>query len=350
MIKNIKVDYFKCFENENLEMRPFTILTGTNSSGKSSLIQSILISGNHGSGSDMLDYIEAMGIFDDLKNRYINPKEYQIEIKFTDESTHILKASKEGTEIGETASEYLAYPSNLVYLNSNRISINEINSTNNTFRQDRYFGIDGKYIANYYEKHKEESIAEYLLTYRDEGIMIAATLEAQTNYWLKEITEQSYQFRTIKPTSTIIQALYKLDGLEIKPNNIGAGISYIATIIIAALSAKQGNILIIENPEIHLHPKSQAMMGKFLSFIASRGIQVIVETHNDHFINKVRYQVFRKELASSDVIIHYKEAKSPFEQIEITESGKFSNKNSENCFPQGFYDATLSELFAINRG
>lgn len=346
MIKNIKVDYFKCFENENLEFRPLTVLTGTNSSGKSSLIQSILLSGNNGSGSDMLDYVEAMGIFDDLKNRYVNPKEYKIEITFTDKSTQIFKGSKEFTGFETTANKYLAYPSNLVYLNSNRISINEINSTNNTFNQDRYFGIDGRYIANYYEKNKEETIEEYLI----KDTLIAKTLEIQVNYWLNMITEQPYEFRTTKPSSTIIQASYKLDGLEFKPNNIGAGISYVATIVIAALSAKKSNILIIENPEIHLHPKSQAMMGKFLSFIASKGIQVIVETHNDHFINKIRYQVYKKELLSSDVIIHYKETKTPFEQIEITPQGKFSNKNGENSFPQGFYDATLSEIFAINRG
>ncbi|MDX9744308.1 MAG: AAA family ATPase, partial [Arcobacteraceae bacterium] len=141
MIKNIKVNYFKCFEKEELEFRPFTILTGTNSSGKSSLIQAILLSGNHGSGSDMLNYIDSLGNFDDLKNRYTNPKEYSIEIMFTDKSTQIFKGSKDFTGFDADASRHLAYPSNLVYLNSNRISINEINNTNNTFNQDRYFGI-----------------------------------------------------------------------------------------------------------------------------------------------------------------------------------------------------------------
>jgi len=345
MIKNIKVDNFKCFESENLEIRPLTILTGTNSSGKSSLIQSILLTGNRGSSSDLPNYIEGLGEFDDLKNRYTNPKEFKIEITFTDDSTQALSASKEQFKFQKGPTKYLVYPSNLVYLNSNRISINEINNTNNTFKT-RYFGIDGRYIANYYEKNKIKPIESYLVA----NVLVPETLDAQVNYWLEIITEQSYEFSTSRPTNTLVLASYKLDGLDFKPNNIGTGISYVVAIVIAALSSVKDNILIIENPEIHLHPRSQAMMGKFLSFIASKGIQVIIETHNDHIINKIRYQVFKKELSSNDVIIHYKEVKSPFEQIEITENGKFNNKDGENSFPQGFYDATLSEIFAINRG
>jgi len=148
-----------------------------------------------------------------------------------------------------------------------------------------------EFVANYYEKHKEEPIEEYLI--KDDSI--AKTLEAQVNFWLNKITSHSYELQTKKVSSTIVTASYKIDGLEFKPSNIGVGVSYIASILIACLSACKDTILIIENPEIHLHPRSQAMIGKFFAFIASRGMQIIVETHNDHFINKIRYEVYKDQ-------------------------------------------------------
>lgn len=342
MITNIELENFKCFEKENLPIKPLTILTGTHSSGKSSLIQAILISGNHSSGSDILDYINSLGDFDDLKNKYINPREFTITISFDDNTSDVITAQKNMAV--SLPSNKLSYPSKITYLNSNRITINEINTTNNTFNEERYFAIDGKYIANYYEKNKEEPINEYLI----QDITIAKTLEAQVNYWLKKITSLEYQLQTNKPTSTIIKAFYKIDGLEFKPNNIGAGISYVATILIACLSASKGKI-IIENPEIHLHPKSQAMIGEFLAFVASQGVQLIIETHNDHLINKIRYEVYKKHLKSVDVIIHYKASKINFEQIYIKQDGFFKNEEGENSFPTGFYDATIKEIFEINK-
>ena len=343
MITKIEIENFKCFEKEAIEIKPLTILTGTNSSGKSSLIQAILVCGNHSTGSDMLDYVGSLGDFDDLKNRYVNPRKYSITITYDDGISDAITAQK-GVALS-FPSEDISYPSKLTYLNSNRITINEINITNNTFNQERYFGIDGKFVANYYEKHKEEPIAEYLIADKNG----ARTLEAQVNYWLNIIITHQYELQTKKVSSTMITASYKIDGLEFKPSNIGAGISYIATILIACLSASRENIIIIENPEIHLHPRSQAMMGKFLSFIASRGVQLIVETHNDHLINKIRYEVYKGTLKSEDIIIHYKTSKTNFEQIHIKQNGFFQNKEGENSFPSGFYDATIKEIFEINK-
>ncbi len=343
MISNIQIKDFKCFENEEIELKPLTLLTGTNSSGKSSLIQALLLCANIEAGSDMLEYINSLGDFDELKNRYTNPREYQIKINFDDNLEHTTKSSKDFYPQPQSLS--LSYPSKITYLNANRNTISETSGVSNTFNQNRYFGIDGRYISDYFEKNKATPIEEYLI--QDNNI--SKTLESQVNYWLSKITQHDYQFQTTKLTSTLVQSSFKMDGLEFKPNNIGAGIGYIATILISCLSATKENIIIIENPEIHLHPRSQAKMGEFLAFIASKGIQLIVETHNDHLINKIRYEIFKTKLKSEDFIIHYKTSKTNFEQIFVDEKGFFVNKYGENGFPSGFYDATLQEIFEINK-
>lgn len=76
-----------------------------------------------------------------------------------------------------------------------------------------------------------------------------------------------------------------------RPMNVGFGLTQILPIIISCLTAQQGIFLIIENPEVHLHPKGQAMMGEFLAEVANNGVQIIIESHSDHVLNGIRRAV-----------------------------------------------------------
>jgi predicted ATPase len=147
-----------------------------------------------------------------------------------------------------------------------------------------------------------------------------------------------------------VKVTFTSDGLEnLSPFNLGAGNSYLAKILIMGLSCKKGHILIIENPEIHLHPKAQAKLADFFVLLENMGIQVIVETHSEHFINKLRYNVYKKKLKSDDIVIYYKPSiQGDFEKISINSNGHFiDDEKSEIVFPSGFFDSTLSELLEI---
>ena len=231
----------------------------------------------------------------------------------------------------------------MFYLNADRVQPQKENPFIQDIK-DKVFGIMGQYVPSYYELHKSEVIEEDLI--RDNS---SYTLETQVNYWLKRITGiDGIDFNTEKISSTSVKSFFNHKGFEFSPENIGTGISYLVSILVVCLSAKKGNIIIIENPEIHLHPKAQAGIGEFLSFIASKDIQLIVETHNDHIINKICYEGYKQHIKNEDIVIHYKKDQfTPFEKIEIRE-GQFWNEQNENRFPVGFFDATLKELFEIN--
>jgi len=133
------------------------------------------------------------------------------------------------------------------------------------------------------------------------------------------------------------------------PENMGTGLSYLFTILTICLSAKKGNIIIIENPEIHLHPKSQAKLGEFFAFIASNGIQLIIETHNDHIINKISYEIYKNNISKDDVVIHYFSIPYKKTTIYINTKGHFIDEQGKPTqFPEGFFDATLKEVFEMN--
>ena len=89
------------------------------------------------------------------------------------------------------------------------------------------------------------------------------------------------------------------------PIHTGFGLTQSLPIVVAALSAAKGGLILVENPEIHLHPSGQALMGHFLAQVARAGIQVIVETHSDHVLNGVRRAVKEKDLYSDQVAIHF---------------------------------------------
>ncbi len=331
MIRSININGFKCFDDETVELRDLTILTGVNSSGKSSLIQAIMLAVFHQKNPA---YLESFGNFNDIKNRYTNPLAIEIIIN------NNTKVFIDKTDIKyENVNQF-----NIKYLNASRVGVSSINEYQ-SYNNYQQFNMFGAYSAGFYEKNKSELILDKL----QKKEAYSLTFDGQVNYWLSYISDLDIQFDT-QEIGNKAHAYYKIEKVQesIKPENVGTGLNYLLIIIINCLLVKERDIVIIENPEIHLHPLAQKRVGEFLAFVASAGIQVIVETHNDHIINSICYQQYKKTLKEEQVIIQYKKSSSnPFEKIEI-KNGQFVNTQGENRFPEGFFDATLQELFEIN--
>ena len=69
--------------------------------------------------------------------------------------------------------------------------------------------------------------------------------------------------------------------------DVGFGISQVLPILVEGLTMHQGSMLILEQPEIHLHPKMQMDIADFLIMLAQQGKHLIIETHSDHIINRI---------------------------------------------------------------
>lgn len=125
--------------------------------------------------------------------------------------------------------------------------------------------------------------------------------------------------------------------ISVRHKNIGTGVTYIAEVIISAFSCKAGDILIIENPEIHLHPSAQSKFVDFLTFIASCGVQIIVETHSDHIYNGIRKDIHQDLIDAEDVRIYFfKQNENGCSEpilIPINETGK-ATVNANGLFDQ----------------
>lgn len=150
-----------------------------------------------------------------------------------------------------------------------------------------------------------------------------------------EVAPPSLQFRSGSITS---DWLY--------PPHYGFGVTYALPILLAGLASEAGDVLIVDSPEAHLHPAAQTQMARFLSMLAAAGRQVIVETHSDHIIDGFRLAVatrewkehFPPELCTILFFQRAQETASKVSKIHIHPDGALSE------WPQGFFDQMTVNL------
>ena len=127
---------------------------------------------------------------------------------------------------------------------------------------------------------------------------------------------------------------------------MGFGFSYALPIVVAGLLVPVGGLLVVENPEAHLHPAGQSRLGRFLGRVAGSGAQVVVETHSDHVVNGIRLAVVDDEaVAPTDVVLHFFGEGDGGEPttIELTGNGGLTE------WPAGFFDQIEQDLGRLAR-
>src|SRR5690606_11798253 len=130
-------------------------------------------------------------------------------------------------------------------------------------------------------------------------------LKGQIEAWLSEVTPGTRIHTTQHTGMDLVNLEYSFIGRPFRSTNVGFGITYTLPVLLAILSASPGDLLVIENPEAHLHPKGQRKLGELIAFAASEGVQIIVESHSDHLLNGIRIAVHSKRANPSDIKIHF---------------------------------------------
>lgn len=327
MIEKIKIENFKCFQKIEMDFKKLNVLTGENSSGKSSIIQAILflLQSIESDKDSVLNgcYVK-LGNYNDVKNIFTREK-LNIEA--------VIGGRSLGLERGEKEKKF----HDIIYLSANRIGVK--NEYERNEEELERIGIFGEYAFDYLSRYKMENMREPDFM-KEENV--GRNLGNQVDYWLKYFSGYTVKAEGIEGTSVIRVSYQNEESTkEIRTIHVGTGVSYLATIIIAALSCTKESLLIIENPEIHLHPRAQSKFTEFFTFLASRGLQVIIETHSDHIINGIRKEIKRKKIDREDVAIFFmcreEEGVIP-EEIEINKNGVILNPK------EGFFDQFDDDL------
>lgn len=131
--------------------------------------------------------------------------------------------------------------------------------------------------------------------------------------------------------------------VKIRATHVGFGLAYSLPIIVAGLSLRRGGIILIENPEAHLHPFGQSRMGAFLAALATTGRQIFIETHSDHVVNGIRLALKKGIIAANDVTFNYFQSTPDGSTATITQIN--ANDDGELAdWPLGFFDQIEHDL------
>lgn len=357
MLRKIVIESIKSIDEEELTFGNLNLLVGMNSAGKSTVIQTILfaIQCISNSYSDPLNgSLISWGDFSEVKNYNKHTREFSVNLTSDMGEVKIIarQDGDDGTEIiiekssEEVLDDFNYHNRKINYLSSKRIGGQDLYNKN--YDNSHMFGINGEFSVHYYDLHKGELIADELRVESVNGY----TLEAQLNHWLKSILNTEIRTESIPGTDKVkLSYIHGGNGGAprlVRPKNIGAGLSYVISILIAALSAKPGDLIIVENPEIQLHPKAQSRIIEFITHISDSGVQFIIESHSDHIFNGVRKSIKNNSINKENVEVYFfgmdQEYNSLISNIEFNGHGAIIN-HKKGLFDQ--FDDDLDELLGL---
>ena len=364
---NLSIEGYKCFKTQTtFAFNNITLLTGANSAGKSSVIQSLLLMKKISQGSiseltpcfdlDLNDsnYALDLGKYEDIKNKsdddyedFLNADSTEISFILDGGMAKIepadsiaaekyVKAYSDEKSI-ESLKKYLN--NGFVYLNAERMAPHYV--YNNTDNAD-YCDCHGTNTGNVIQKHENDNCSIKRAYSNSDKNKWSIELDKWINYIFPGVAvrvvpsgEDYYQVRVHGNAAT----------------NAGFGITYALPILVSGLTIPEGGILLVENPEAHLHAKAQSNMGYFLARIAAAGVRIIIETHSEHIVNGIRRMIIegKTEMSHEDMTIYFFQdinEKKDIKEITMDEIGNLSE------FPVGFFDQVsqdMSELMELDR-
>jgi predicted ATPase len=122
--------------------------------------------------------------------------------------------------------------------------------------------------------------------------------------------------------------------------DVGLGVSQTLPVLVALLVARPGQLVYLEQPEIHLHPRAQTALAQVIADAAKRGVRVVIETHSDLLLLGIRTLVAEGRLPAGDVKLHWfqrsEDGVTKVTSADLDESGTFGD------WPEDFAEVTLS--------
>jgi len=383
MIKELQIQNFKCFQDSpQFSFEKLNLLTGINGRGKSSLLQTFLIlSQSARKNSDLKqlyindDFIQ-LGNFDDIKNSettrekniHFNLKFSSLQLKeakfeFKENESDALLAELKEILIIDSKDLITTQQKSTKELNDNLLTLVDILKKIHFVSADRLGPV--KYVdkSNLPEFINVGTTGEHcinILNNSDKLPLVndnlylgqdAKSVIQQTEEWLNYILEGAkIEIIGKDKQSSVLSLLInsRKNSYSYKPNNVGFGYSYILPLVLTGLIAKEGEIIIVENPEAHLHPRAQSKITEFFAKVASCGIQVFIESHSEHILNGLRVCALNPNIAISNndiSITYFNEGFTP-KTLSVDEKGKIEN------WPEGFFDQQeidLANIFKYSR-
>lgn len=424
MLTHLKLENFKIWRSTGpIRLAPITLLLGTNSSGKSSLIQSLLLIRQTVKGDDPnldlnlgnpdADDSVTLGQYKDLLCRHgiaiegtLTPQlgiEFRWSESVTAEDSNLFSARYRQGTAGSAELEYLRLGKDsqgfTVHRRKRGVYRLQIAGERNSLRQsaefrpERSFAFSAATLNRLGERSepirpigpalldelgriiylgpvRRLAQRDYVWAGRmpahigDDGakavdVLIASgvvcqlakkrnqpmpaegMLFAYAIYWLREMNLADDLSTLALGSSARYELLIENDGQVSNLKDVGVGVSQVIPVIVAALFAQHGHIVIVEEPESHLHPLAQSKLAELLAQVSKeRNVQFIVETHSEHLFRRMQTLIAKKQIALNDAAMYFVEREGKaarLRPLELDDLGRVRN------WPEGFFGDVLGE-------
>lgn len=366
MIQYLHIKNFKALHNIHLKPTNLNLCFGMNGMGKSTLLQALLllrqshqkgVLENKGlllQGGDLI----SIGTGKDAFYQFAGKEDLlQFEISTTahhkykwafqfDAASDILPRAlnlEGGAHQNAELDSFALFNQNFSYLSADRLSPQKVYSKSEyEITRNRNIGARGEYAVHYLSQFGLSEKVEYK-NLRHQNAKSDYLLH-QTIAWLSEISPGTRLVIEDIKGSDLLKLGFQFEiksgyTNEFSPINVGFGVLYVLPVILALLMAKTDDIVLVENPESHLHPKGQSAIGQLLAATAANGVQIFCESHSDHIINGVRVAVKNEIIRENLLSIYYfsrnlqtEEHKTEITEILIDRHGELNN------YPEGLLD------------
>jgi len=197
-----------------------------------------------------------------------------------------------------------------------------------------------------------ERVVEALLASRDQGVLYSfgkgkrrKALDEVVAMWLKDLgLIDSFEVRPIVSGGKLFQVWVRRQpgAQEVLLTDVGFGVSQILPVIALCYYAPEGSTVLLEQPEIHLHPSVQAGLADVLiEAVKSRNVQIIVESHSEHLLRRLQRRIAEEKLPPADTALYFcaiEAGVSQLTELKVDPYGHIEN------WPEGFFGDDFGEI------
>ena len=180
---------------------------------------------------------------------------------------------------------------------------------------------------------------------KEDGVLI----EDRISEWLQKM-DLAHSFQLI-PTGSLNDKNYEVriqksqNSAEVTLADLGHGVGDLFPLLVHCCYVPEGSTLILEQPGIHLHPMAQAQLADlFLEVITERNLQILVESHSEHLLNRLQRRVAEKKIAADQTALYFCrhiDGASKIDKLDMDEFGNITN------WPESFFGDEMGDLFAM---
>ena len=351
MIRKVTVANFKCFKEQEIALGRLTVLAGLNGTGKSSVMQALLLLRQSGLGNDgrpahlrwqgrLID----LGSFRDVLYERAEQDVIEIAAAF-DPPGGCRVAIRQGGDGKLAAREGFAdapgsslYRWSMFYVTADRLGPQKaLPFLEQGHESNTPLGSKGEHVLWFLEQYGERRVRS--------GVRLDPspknTLMAQTNAWIKLISPGAMlEIDSMRNADLALAgfSFFQPDDVKtrsFRATNVGFGLSYALPVIVALLAAGKDDLVLIENPEAHLHPAGQTHLAELAARSAAAGSQVVMETHSDHVLDGVRLAAHGGSIEADQIVLHYFERDGM--RVTVT-TPQMGSDGRLDMWPDGFFD------------